>query len=83
MPRLGEKYDIEIEAISKPREEFGTDAYLELGLPKAPAVMLGDGIVIKGPEASEQNLEAMICKQLGIPAPEPQKKGIFSRLFNR
>ena len=83
MPRLGEKYDIEIEAISKPREEFSANAYLELGLPKAPAVMLGDGVVIKGPDASEQNLEAMICKQLGIPAPEPQKKGIFGRLFNR
>ena len=83
MPRLGEKYDIEIETISKPREEYTTEAYLELGLPKAPAVMLGDEIVVKGADASEKNLEAIICKQLGIPAPESQKKGIFGRFFNR
>ena len=82
MPRLGEKYDIEIETISKPKEEYNTNTYLELGLPKAPAVMLGDEIVVKGPDASEKNLAAMICKQLGLPAPETQKKGILSRLFN-
>jgi len=83
MPRLGEKYDIEIETISRPREEFTTSEYLELGLPKAPAVMLGNEIVVKGADASEKNLEAMICKHLGLPAPEPQKKGIFSRFFIR
>lgn len=83
MPRLGEKYDIELETISKPKTEYSTNAYLELGLPKAPAVMLGDGIVVKGADASEKNLEAMICKQLGIPAPGPQKRTIFSRIFNR
>ncbi len=83
MPRLGEKYDIEIETISKPKEEYNTNAYLELGLPKAPAVMLGDKIVVKGADASEENLEAMICKHLGIPAPEPQKRGIFGRILKK
>ena len=83
MPRLGQKYDIEIETISKPIEEFTTSEYLELGLPKAPAVMLGDEIVVKGADASERNLEVMICEQLGMPAPEPQKKGILSRFFSR
>jgi len=83
MPRLGQKYDIEIETISKPREEFTTSEYLELGLPKAPAVMLDDATVVKGADASEKNLEAMICEQLGLPSPEPPKKGILSRFFNR
>jgi hypothetical protein len=83
MPRLGEKYDIEIETISKPREEFTTSEYLELGLPKAPAVMLGDEIVVKGADASEKNLEAMICEKLGMPAPEPQKRGIFGRILKK
>jgi hypothetical protein len=32
MPRLGEKYDIEMEAISKPKEEYNTDEYFELDL---------------------------------------------------
>jgi hypothetical protein len=82
-PRLGEKYEIEIETISKPKEEYNSNAYLELGLPKAPAVMLGDEIVVKGPDTSEKNLEAMICKHLGLTAPETQKKGILSRFFNK
>ena len=83
MPRLGAKYDIEIETVSKPREEYTTHAHLEQRLPKAPAVMLGDRIVVKSADASENNLEEMICKQPDIPVPEPQKKGIFSRIFNR
>lgn len=82
MPRLGQKYEIEIETTSKPKTEYATDAYLELGLPKAPAVMVGDEIIIKGTDASEENLEALICKQLGLPAPQPQKKGVLRRLFN-
>ena len=32
MPRLGEKYDIEIETISKPRADYNTDEYFELDL---------------------------------------------------
>ena len=83
MPRLGQKYDIQIETISKPREELSTSAYLDLGLPKAPAVMLGDSTVVKGADASEENLEAMICEQLGLSAPESRKKGILGRFFNR
>jgi len=38
MPRLGEKYDIEIETISKPKAEYSTDEYFERDLPVAPAV---------------------------------------------
>lgn len=34
-------------------------------------------------QREEKNLEAMICKHLGIPAPEPQKKGILSRFFKK
>jgi len=46
MPRLGQKYDIEIETISKAREEYMTDEYFELDLPVAPAVMVADEIVV-------------------------------------
>jgi hypothetical protein len=45
IPRLGEKYEIEIETISKPKEEYMTDEYFELDLPVAPAVMVNDEIV--------------------------------------
>ncbi len=83
MPGLGEKYDIEMESISKPREEFNTDEYFELDLPVAPAVMVGDEIVVEGSDVSEDKLEEVICKHLGLPPPEPQKKGIVGRLLGR
>jgi hypothetical protein len=83
MPRLGEKYDITIENISKPRAEYATAEYLEQGLPKAPAIMVGDEILIEGSDISEEKLEAVICKHLGISPPGPQKKGILSRLLSR
>ncbi len=83
MPRLGAKYEIEIETISKPRAVYATAEYLEKGLPKAPAIMVGDEILIEGSDISEEKLEAVICKHLGISPPEPQKKGILNRLLNR
>ena len=83
MPGLGEKYDIEIETISKPKAEFSTDEYFELDLPVAPAVMVGEEIVVEGSDVSDEKLEAIICKHLGLPPPEPQKKGILGRLVGR
>ncbi len=83
MPRLGETYDIEIEIISKPREEYMTDEYFELDLPVAPAVMVGEEIVVEGSDISDEDLEGAICNHLGLPPPEPKKKGILSRLLNR
>lgn len=83
MPRLGEKYDIEIETISKPREEFNTDEYFELDLPVAPAVMVGEEILVEGSDVSDEKIEAVICKHLGLPPPEPKKKGILGRVLKR
>ena len=40
LPRLGAKYDLEIETISKPIAEYQTDEYFELDLPTAPAPSL-------------------------------------------
>jgi hypothetical protein len=73
MPRLGEKYDIEIEAISKPRAEYNTDEYFELELPVAPAVMIAEEILVEGSDVSEEKLETAICKSLGLPPPVPKK----------
>ncbi len=80
MPRLGGKYQVEIEAISKPRAEFQTDEYFELDLPVAPAVMVGDEIVVEGSDVVDEKLEEVICRQLGLPAPEPRKPGLLKRL---
>lgn len=83
MPRLGGKYQVEIESISKPRAEFQTDEYFELDLPVAPAVMVGDEIVVEGSDVTEQKMEEAICRELGLPAPEPVKKGILGRVLGR
>lgn len=81
MPRLGAKYQIEIETISKPKAEYQTDEYFELDLPAAPAVMVGDEIVVEGSDVPEDKLVGVICKHLGLPGPAPKMKGIFGRLF--
>ena len=82
MPRLGEKYkDIEIEVMSKPMSEYQNDEYFELELPIAPAVMVADEIVVEGAGISQDKVEKIICRCLGIIEPEPEKKGILARLF--
>lgn len=54
-----------------------TDEYFELDLPVAPAVMVGDEIVVEGSDIAEDKLESVICKKLGLPKPESLKKGIL------
>ena len=81
MPRLGQKYQVECEVISKPIAEYQTDEYFELDLPAAPAVMVGEEIVVEGADVEEHKLEAVICRHLGLPEPEAPKKGLLARLF--
>ena len=64
MPRLGAKYDIEIETIEKPKDEYMTDEYFELDLPVAPAVMIGDEIIVEGTDIRKRKLEAAIRARL-------------------
>ena len=70
MLRLGAKYDITIETISKPRAEYQTDAWFELDLPVAPAVMVEDEVVVEGADVSLDAIEACICRHLGLPEPK-------------
>jgi hypothetical protein len=79
IPGLGNTYEVEIETIAKPKDEYMTDEYFELDLPVAPAVMVGDEIVVEGTDVSEVDLEKVICRHLGLPEPEPRKKGFFGR----
>ena len=82
MPRLGEKYEIEIETIDKPKDDYMTDEYFELDLPVAPAVMVGEEILVEGTDVSEDKLEDAICRHLGIDKP-PKKKSIFSKIIRK
>ena len=81
MPRLGQTYAIEMETISQPIAAYQTDEYFELDLPTAPAVMVGDDIVVEGADVAEAQLEAAICHSLGLPPPTPEKIGFLKRLF--
>lgn len=83
MPRLGRKYTIEIETISKPKAEYLTDEYFALDLPAAPAVMVGEEIVVEGSDVTEAVLEGTICRHLGLPPPEPEEKRLLDRFFKR
>jgi len=83
MPRLGGKYPIEIEVTSKPVAEYQTDEYFELELPVAPAIMVGEEIVVEGSNLSQHQVEVCICRNLGLPGPEPEKKGILGRLLGK
>jgi hypothetical protein len=67
MPRLGKKYALEVEEISKSREEYQSESYRASGLPPAPAVMVEDEVAAQGPEISAEKLEAVIRRHLGLP----------------
>ncbi len=85
VPRLGQKYPIDIEVTSKPIAAYQTDDYFELDLPAAPAIMVGEEIVVEGADVAEDKLEAVICRHLGLPepGPGPQKRGLLGRIFGR
>ena len=83
MPRLGEKYDIEIKITSKPKSEYLTDEYFALDLPVAPAIMVGDEIVTEGKDVDDYTLEASICRHLGLPEPVEEKKSIIGTFFKK
>jgi hypothetical protein len=67
LPRLGKKFDIPVEVVKKPREAYQSMAYADLGLPRAPAIMLGGEILVQGKDIAEQELEAMIRRNLAGP----------------
>ncbi len=63
---MGEKYDLEIEFVSKTREEYQGEAYRASRLPAAPAVMVEGEVAGQGPDLSEEGLEEIIRRRLGL-----------------
>jgi len=68
MPRLGARYELEVEEISRSREAYQSKAYKAAGLPAAPAVMVEDEIAGHGPSLSEEGVDAVIRRHLELPA---------------
>jgi hypothetical protein len=46
--------------MEKPRHEYQSMAYAELGLPKAPAIMVGSEVIVEGRDIEEQELEKIL-----------------------
>jgi hypothetical protein len=67
MPRLGAKYDLEVETVSQSREAYQAADYAATGLPAAPAVMVEDELAAQGPSISDAGLEAVLRRHLGLP----------------
>ncbi len=67
MPRLGQKFDFEKEIVTRSREEYQSEGYRASGLPVAPAMMIGEEVAAQGPSISEEGLEAVIRRHLGLP----------------
>jgi hypothetical protein len=67
MPRLGAKYDFEVETVSKSREDYQAESYAATGLPAAPAVMVENELAAQGPSLSEEGVEMVIRRHLGLP----------------
>ena len=79
---MGEKYDVEIEVTSKPKPEYMTDEYFALDLPVAPAIMVGEEIITEGKDVDDYEVEAAICRQLGLQEPAKKKKGFLSKVLS-
>lgn len=66
IPGLGKKYDLEIETTVMSRDAYRAAAYQASGLPAAPAIMVGDELVVKGGAIEQEKVEAVIRRQLGM-----------------
>ena len=60
IPGLGEKYGVTVEVISKPRQEYAGEPYSKLGLPIAPAIMIGEQVLVEKSDITEEKLELAI-----------------------
>lgn len=83
IPVLGQKYDIDVRITSKPIADYNTEEYFELDLPVAPAIMVGDEIVVEGSDIGQFEVESAICRHLDLPLPKPEEKGFFKKLLKR
>lgn len=66
MPRLGQKYALDVETMAKSREAYQAEDYVASGLPAAPAVMVENEIAAQGPSISDEGVEAVIRRHLGL-----------------
>jgi hypothetical protein len=64
--RLGAHYPVEFEITSKPRAEYQSAEWAYTELPSAPAIMIGEEVVVEGSDISEGELVARVRQELGL-----------------
>ena len=67
LPRLGRKFDLPVEVVSKPRDAYQSLTNADLGLPRAPAIMLGGETLVAGRDIAEADLEELIRRAMAVP----------------
>jgi hypothetical protein len=70
LSRLDGRPELIVEVISRPRAEFRCDEYYALELPVAPAIMVGEEIVVEGKDIDEATLAATIRRGLELSSRE-------------
>lgn len=66
MPRLGKNLKIAVEVSSRPRSEYQSSDYAALGLPKAPAIMIDNEVLVEGQDIAEEEIEARVRQWLAV-----------------
>ena len=64
VPGLSTKYSVEIETETHTRDHYKTDEWFDTDLPRAPAIMLNDDVIVEGGDISEDELERVILSRL-------------------
>lgn len=60
IPGLGEKYGVTVEVILQPRQEYAGESYSKLGLPIAPAIIIGEQVLVEKSDITEEKFELAI-----------------------
>ena len=63
-PGLSSKYSVGIETETHTRDHYKTDEWFDTDLPRAPAIMLGDDMIVEGGDIPEDELEREILSRL-------------------
>lgn len=79
LPRVDEEAEIAIEIIVKRRQEFQSAAFAELGLPRAPAIMINNGVIVAGQDIDEGRLVQEIRRRLARMGKGKRRKQILQR----
>ena len=80
IPVLGQKYEIDIEVMSKPKADYMTDEYFELDLPVAPAVMVGNENRRRGIGCGPKCHRGCHLPPTGTAAAENRRQKLFQQI---